>query len=371
MNYFRKLPYLLKRLSEFLRVWKFSRYEVIIMRVLFALVVYQTMPLGKPFANLSQSVFPPIAAQINTKDKDEQFRPPMLPVREYLPNSAERMTFEEQPSPNGVAHIVDLTFFSNDRLVAILPWIVIPAIILYASGFGLPVVLPILTFISIGSRTLSNSQGAIHHGFQIISAILLVQTCVILFGWVYRLRKKKHFVDTRQRTIRDYFIYYSLMLSVSFYMIAGYIKLIKSDGEWMKNSPYIGIQLVKTNRQNYYTAFDAEHYGQEKVRWASDMLEHPNITRVLMSGGLCLELFAFIALFGRGWCAVTGLMIISFHQLNDMIMGLQFYPNEKIVWIFFINIPFWLVLLNRKIRKRPGLIPIESDENSEPEAAPA
>lgn len=371
MNFFRKLPYQFKRLSQTLRVWKFSRYEVVIMRILFAFVIYQTMPLGKPFSNLTQDLFPTIGSHINTREQNEKFRPPLPPIVELLPNSDNRQTFDSQPSPNGIARFVDLTFFSNDRFVAFLPWIVIPAIILYASGIGLPITLPLLTFISIGSRTLSNSQGAIHHGFQLISAILLVQTCVILFGWFYRLIKKKHFVDARQRTIRDYFVYFTILLCVSFYMIAGYIKLIKSDGEWIKNSPYIGIQLVKTDRQNYYTNLDGEHYGHQKVRWASDMLEHPNLTRLFMGCGLCLELFAFVALFGRGWCAITGLMIIGFHQLNDAIMGLMFYHNEKIVWIFLVNLPFWIVLLSRKISKRPGMIPLESAEDPEPEASPA
>lgn len=374
MNFLRKLPYLFKRLSESLRVWKYSRYEVIIMRILFAFVVYQTMPLGEPFSNLVQDIYPAIGSHINSKKQNEKLRPPLPPIVELLPNSSNSMAFDQQPSPNGIARFVDLTFFSNERFISILPWIVIPAILLYASGTSLPIVLPLLCFISIGSRTLSNSQGAIHHGFQLVSAILLVQTCVILFGCFYRLLKKKHFVDARQRTIRDYFIYFTILLCVSFYMIAGYIKLIKSDGEWIQNSPYIGVQLVKTDRQNYYTNMDAEHYGQEKVTWASDMLEHPNFTRIFMGCGLCLELFAFIALFSRGWCAITGLMIIAFHQLNDAIMGLMFYHNEKIVWIFLVNIPFWIVLLSRKIRKRPGLIPIESIEplqESEPEASPA
>lgn len=370
MNIFRRLPYLFKRISENLRVWKFSRYEVITMRILFAFVIYQTMPLGKPFSNLTQDLFPAINSAISSKEKNEQFRPPLPPIVELLPNSSERMTFDSQPSPNGIAHFVDLTFFSNDRFVSLLPWIVIPAILLYASGTALPITLPLLTFISIGSRTLSNSQGAINHGFQLVSAILLVQTGIILFGWIYRLIKKRHFVDRRQRTVRDYFIYSTILLCVGFYMIAGYIKLIKSDGEWIKNSPYIGIQLVKTDRQNYYTNMDAKHFGQSKVRWASDMLEHPNFTRVFMGCGLCLELFAFVALFGRGWCAITGLMIIGFHQLNDEIMGLMFYHNEKIVWIFLVNLPFWLVILSRKIRKDPALIPLLSDEESEPEALP-
>ena len=372
MNFFKKAPYLLQRLYNSIQVWHFSRYEVVIMRFLFAFVIYQTMPLGKPFSNLTQNVFPSLVAHINSKEANEKLRPPLPPIVELLPNSANRLNFDSQPSPNGIAKFVDLTVFSNDRFVALLPWIVFPAIVLYASGFGLPLTLPLLTFISIGSRTLSNSQGAIHHGFQLVSAILLIQTAVILFGWFYRLIKKKHFVDRRQRTIRDYFIYYTLLLCVGFYMIAGYIKLIKSDGDWIKNSPYIAIQLVKTDRQNYYTNMDAEHYGQQKVRWASDMLEHPNFTRVFMGCGLCLELFAFIALFGRGWCAITGLMIIGFHQLNDSIMGLMFYHNEKIVWIFLVNLPFWILLLSRKINNRPGMIPIKVEESDDaPEAAPA
>ncbi len=348
-----KLCAALKWLSERFDVWKFGRWEVLIMRILFACLLYQTMPLGNPFSNFSLEHLRGL--HDFAVEHDGALRPPLVPLTEFLPNSEVQLTFDTQPVPNGLARFFDFTFFASDGFVKVLPWIVIPCLLLYASGWGLPVVLPILTFISIGSRTLANSQGAIHHGFQIVSVVLLAQTVVVLFGVGYRLFKKRAFVDARGRTVRDYFIYYAQLAVVAFYLIAGVIKLINSDGAWIANSHLIGVQLVKTERQGFYNDLDTTQFegvGGE-VPLADTMLNHPNLTRAFMSMGLMLELFAFLALLGRGWASIFGLLVVCFHWFNDVIMKLYFYNNEKVVWIFLINVPFWIYFFTRNMRKQP------------------
>lgn len=71
-----------------------------------------------------------------------------------------------------------------------------------------------------------------------------------------------------------------------------------------------------------------------------------------MASGLLLECFAFLALYNRRTATLFGLSAILFHYFNDLIMGLYFYDNEKVVWIFFVNIPFWMALLLRRFLKK-------------------
>ena len=123
------------------------------MRVLFAVVIFQTMPLGHPWSSWTQTfvedhVAPgTLTAVLADEERDEMLRPPMLPISQMLPNSQGKLNFDKQDKANGVAHFVDLTFFSDEKFVKALPWIVLPCLLLYAAGFGLPVVLPILTLL--------------------------------------------------------------------------------------------------------------------------------------------------------------------------------------------------------------------------------
>ncbi|MCB1237668.1 MAG: hypothetical protein KDM91_21565 [Verrucomicrobiae bacterium] len=343
-----------RRLAPVLRHFdgpRHHRFELVFMRVLFALVVYQAMPLGKPFTDgalrLADTVAPgKLRAILIDKKKNEALRPPFLPISQMLPNSELAMDFPGQPKPVGLAKAMDLTFFSKPAVVRALPWIVIPCLLLYAAGVGLPVVLPILTFVNVGSRTLYDSQGFIHHGYQMLSLVLVAQTVVVLThtlrgDWraTFGLRRAEP-IDGR--TVWDWMIRYSQWMIIGCYVIAGVVKPIRSDGEWFAKSKYIGLSVVKTHRQNYYGNLD-EEWNIPEPRVAKIMLEeHPHLTRIFLTAGVMLEIFAFLALYNRFTALAIGFLLVVFHFINDHIMGLYFYVNEKLDWIFLVNLPFWI-----------------------------
>ena len=328
---------------------KFHRFEVIAMRILFAYVLYQTMPLGAPFSNVGIHV---------SSEIDGAFRPPLPPISSLLPNTNGQMEFDEMRQPNGIGKFIDLTFFSRDDVTAALPWIVIPCLLIYISGYGLPVALPILCFISLGSRTLYNSQGYIHHGFQMVSLILLAQTIVVLW-WTFRKPKEamgfsKPTAATKNgRTFWDVMIRYTQLMIIASYMIPGVIKQFKSGGEWFLNSHFIGVQVVKTHRQNYYNDLsDSELSPEEIPEMADFMLGKPNISRILLGCGVGLQLIAFFGLYNRLTLLIFGLMFVVFHYLNDAMFGLYFYHVEKMDWIFLVNLPFWIWWLWHRFSNR-------------------
>ena len=346
---------------------KHFRFEIVFMRVLFALVVYQSMPLGAPYSHgtfrvvgqLNEELPAKLQAVVADPEKDNFFRRPwlpLLPVSQMLPNSNAALTYQGQDKPNGIAHFVDLTFFSSPKFIETLPWIVIPCLLLYAAGIGLPVALPLLTLVSIGSRTLYNSQGYIHHGYQMITLVLLAQTIVVLWhcfrgDWREAFGLKRATLLFRDRTVWDRMIRYSQWMIVICYVIAGVIKPIRSDGEWFQNSHYIGIQVVKTHRQNYYSSLE-EKWDIAEPKVAKFMLkDYPDWVRIFLSLGVLLEIFAFLALYNRFTALFFGFSLVIFHYFNDLMMGLYFYDNEKLDWIFLINLPFWIwwLFLRRRI----------------------
>jgi hypothetical protein len=270
------------------------------------------------------------------------------------------MSFDVMKKPNGVAQFIDLTFFSDPEFVETLPWVVIPCLILYITGFGLPVALPILTFVLLGARTLYNSQGYIHHGFQMVSLVLLTQTIVAL---IYALKDPKEAFGfgkasgwvNKNRTFWDVLVRYSQLMIIASYMIPGVVKQFKSGGKWFLNSHYIGVQVVKTHRQNYYNDLDPQWEPDKVPKLATFMLERRNLTRLLLGVGVALQIIAFLALYNRLTTLIFGLLFVSFHYLNDVMFGLYFYHVEKMVWIFLVNLPFWIwwIFCGRK-KKSPG-----------------
>ncbi len=355
----------LRHLAYRFGVPRFHRFEVVIMRVLFAVVIFQSLPLGAPWSSWTQVQAEKIApgklsGLLADPKLNNALRPPLLPISQMLPNSEAKLNYEEQEKPNGLAHIFDLTFFADDKVVKVLPYLVIPCLLLYASGVGLPVVLPLLLLVQIGARTLYNSQGYIHHGFQMVSLVLMVQTGVVLWHCFRNWREALGIRRARRvngRNFWDSFVRYSQYMVVGCYVIAGVIKPVKSDGEWFFNSHLIGIQLVKTDRQNFYSDLDPQ-FGNDPVAYASEMLEKPTLTRIFLGFGVLLEIFAFLALYNRLTAAVFGTMFILFHYFNEFLMHLYFYNNEKLVWIFLINLPFWIWALLTINRSDPEPAPV-------------
>ncbi|MCB1233750.1 MAG: hypothetical protein KDM91_01605 [Verrucomicrobiae bacterium] len=375
IDQFRQRPWV-RNLSRHFGIPKFHRFEVVFMRVLFAYLLFQTMPLDAPFSNnglnLAEKIVPGqwLTKVVGDKDLNTALRP-LPPINELLPSSEVKIPYDSQPRPDGLAKFFDLTFFNDDGFVKALRWIVIPCLVLYACGRGLPVVLPILCFVSIGSRTLYNSQGYIYHGFHMVSLVLLAQTIVVLWALFKNPREamgfRKPSENKNGRTWWDVLIRYSQLMIIASYMIPGVIKQFKSGGEWFLNSHYIGVQVVKTHRQNFYNDLDADWAPDKLPKLANFMLEHRNWTRLLLGCGVGLQCIALLGLYNRLTNLIFGVMFILFHWLNDLMFGLYFYHVEKMDWIFLVNLPFWAWWLWRRARKRP--VPLSTPEEARPAAA--
>lgn len=272
-------------------------WEILIMRILFAVVVYLTLP-------------------------------------------NETQIFDKQEMPNGIAHFFDLTFLANPGVYPALKIAISVALFIYASGFLLPIVLPFLLVSHICIRTLYNSQGWVHHGVQMTSLVLLAQTIIVLTFAIYRLVKKRPLPLTGGRSLGSYMLFYSQMAIIALYVVSVVSKVDRSGGQWFFKSHNIGLQVVKAERDRFYNRLEAPEPGD--VPSARFMLAHPNFTRLFLGVGVMIELFAFVALCGRGWAVLVALGMISFHRVIAWLMSIYFHFNEMLLWIFLINAPYWL-----------------------------
>jgi hypothetical protein len=312
-----------------------AAWEMFVMRALFAWVVWQTFPVN--------------------------------------------LHYEEQRFPNGVArwdevwdgfdltwlwsgHKYEIAWIGIDGPVTAMQLIragVAICLLIYASGYGLPLVLPLLTAASIIVRTYYNSQGAVHHGCQMVALILFFQTFVVLYfagkratGWI----KRKPFKFDNGLSLWSYFLFYSQGAIAGCYVIAGLTKIVRTGGAWFWNSPYMALEIIKTEKQEYYSHLDESVLGTQTA-YAEWMLNYPNLARVLLSGGVFLELFAIFMLFNRQAALAIGVGMVLFHHVVAIVMELHFRFNEYSCWIFCINLPFWLVLCLRKAQGQGNAFP--------------
>ena len=253
--------------------------------------------------------------------------------------------FIAQPVPNGLGHLVDLTFLGSTDVFATLRIGFGVAVILFTVGVVPLVTLGYSAALLIMVGALENSQGAIGHHLQL--------TCLVAGAiWIgYWKRGSNGLLRhclfpsaiAHSRTVH----LAKLMIAVS-YVTSACVKLIASGGAWIAQLPDISLQLIKTHANVYYDTLwpQTGWMATELPYW---LAEHPWITRLFFSPGLFLELFAFVALWGRRPAALIGVGLLIMHYLIGFVMGLRFSAHEGLLLIFLVNIPYWIWCGYRKL----------------------
>lgn len=295
-------------------------WEWLIMRLLFAVVICHSLQEFKPYTFDSQ---PPDVAKGLARIFD--------------------LTFLHERGPIDLSEIkrVEIPLIGTVRLSG--PgWfdtvVVVSGVLclLYVWGRGLIFTLPLLALVHTLPWTYSNSQGYTHHGIQLVSMVLIVQSIVV---WWWQIRKWRGKPEM-PLALPSYLIYYTQGMIAFAYVTCAITKVFNSKGLWLFRSNYICIELIKSHRLEYYQYLDPRYAGDPAA--AVWLLNHPWITRVLFDVGFFIELLALVALRDRLWALLTGLAIVSFHRSVWWLMRLEFPLHEWMILIFLVNVPFWI-----------------------------
>ena len=265
----------------------------------------------------------------------------------------------DQPKPVGLAKLgIDFTFLCDPAIYATARWTLLAGLIAFVIGRGLWIVLPLVFLIVVSIGTLESSQGASNHTDVIVSLVLL---SLMVYHVYARIAKR----ELPRRLVNAQSIFVAQMTVAAAYVVSAVSK-INGKGNWlldaMQNYP---LQMVKTERQNYYNALNPEPAMDRKgfvgmlADWAQpiagpmeQLLMNSVFSRGIMLGsGFLLELLAIFALVGRKCSAVFGVGLLMFHFAIYLVMGLNFHYHMAVVLIFLVNLPYWLRKLSIRIVK--------------------
>lgn len=263
-----------------------------------------------------------------------------------LPDGIE---FSTMPYPNGIGQWVDVTFLAAPGVWDTLKWLTIPFLILYTLGRCTLPALTYLTLLLVAYGTLRNSQGAIGHNTQLVALVLLAQWVVCLWESIRGARIGRwSWTDdlSRQRLM----IHAARVMIAATYLTTAISKIDRSNGHWLWDTPNLSVQIIKTQSNDYYNTLE---YVSPMLldTLPNAMADYPWLTRIIFSPGLLLELFFFLALLGRGWSLGLGIATIILHQCISMLMSLDFPNHEILLWIFFVNVPYWLYQIGSRIAR--------------------
>ena len=308
-------------LTKFCRLFRpiaFRGYELLIMRALMALVVLRVVPGGT--------------------------------------------SYQEQPHPVGLARWlgIDFTFLSNPSVYDGVMIALYVALAVYCTGWFLWAALPVILGIVVAVGTLEGSQGAHQHSTQIVALCLLAQCAWHVFAAITgRSRVEGEPTREGRLEVERLSVWFTQQTIAAAYIVSALSKWV-AKGDWIRDSSNFPLQIIKSQRMDYYNRLEAPaasggDYGfiSDLLRPVASWLEHTMITHpawapMLLAPGFLLELFAFMLLAGRVIGGLFAALLIVFHLTIAEMMGLNFKFNIYLLVIFFLSVPFWFELAGRK-----------------------
>lgn len=270
-------------------VFEYSKAELLVMRVLFSLMIFQLIKW-------------------------------------------ETSPYTTQKFPHGIAHFADLTWLAPHPFG--LAWKLVTAFGLgvYAVGKAPGIALLPALVIAILTGTLVTSQSQnVNHTWQLGTLILLAQ--FLIYAWP---KPRTEWLRPSLPTHR-LAIYASTIVFAASYVVCGIVKLKNSDFQWIQKAPLLAVQLLKSNWSTYYSTLQPMPEWLAKATQA--IVDHPHLARLFFGSGLVIELCAFVVLINRKFAFWGGLIIIVMHLSISKLMDLNFEYHIAAALIFLVNLP--------------------------------
>lgn len=295
-----------------------ARWELAVMRLLFALLVWDTQTGWVAHLDDPPAILQAVLNNAQTRD----------------------ILYESQPHPNGLAIWLDLTFFADNAIEKPLRMAMAVSLLLYVLGVpaALSLLLPVV--FGIGTSTLSSSQGSIGHTAQVLHLTLLVLWLAGMWSLWCRFRKK---TLPHGWSAGEFEAAWARQAIMAVYVVSALTKLVSSGGDWLSSARYLPLHIVKSSDMEFYDNLDASVLRHD---WLPQlMMDHPLWCIIIFGLALPLELFAFVGLCNRRSAALLGIGLIVFHEVVTQLMSLSFIFNKALLLVFFVAPWWWLARL--------------------------
>lgn len=297
------------RFTALFRPAEFSACELLVMRVLFALVVWKVIP--------------------------------------------ERLDLHEQAAPVGMAKWLglDFTFLSDPEILTVLRGALLVALVLYCSGRLLFAALPVMLFMTVSCGTLINSQKAATHSTQIIALCVMAQCAWHLYA-VFKHHRSGLPAASRRLMEGRMAVWYTQQMVAAAYIVTAITKWV-AKGSWIADSRFFPLQIVKSQRMDYYNSLQPQEQASGSYGIISEtlapfalwmektMMSSPGWAPVFLAPGFLLELLAVLLLAGRRIGGAYAVALIIFHLTIAEMMNLKFAYHIFVLGIYFSGIAFW------------------------------
>lgn len=142
--------------------------------------------------------------------------------------------------------------------------------------------------------------------------------------------------------IRFYRVQYSIQIIAATYVLSGISKLHDSGLHWASGGGLYCLQVVKGGAFAYYTDGNII-WLQQAYEQAYSLMQHNDITRLMLSMSLILEITCFLAAYNYRLRLLYGIALFFMHLGIAWLMNILIIPVAGPMLIFFLN-PLYLLL---------------------------
>lgn len=275
-----------------------------------------------------------------------------------------------QPSPVGLALLAekwfgaDLLWMTSPTAEGLTMVMLAGFLVVYVAGTA-PIVstLGVTVLLSL-MGALENSQGFTTHHGQVVALAMLAQFMAHSWQRVSSWKRPALLALTpAERRLRENRagLFGAQQAVVATYVISAITKYNASGFGWIADSKYFPLQILKAQQADYYSHLgDREPSAERLTAWLEQMMTSSTLaTQILVGAALILEFGAILALLGRWWGIGISVALIAFHLTVSKVMNLTFRYNMSLLAILFILPPVmdWLACLGARLGALIGVKP--------------
>jgi hypothetical protein len=242
--------------------------------------------------------------------------------------------YKSAPFPQGIFTFDVVANIENSitNYILMLASVIFCAMYLYEKMMRLTTLA--IFIISVFAFSLEESNGILNR-YGLLSMVFFVQFLAYQLAHYY-----KSLNHTQLRFL------FSIQVITGGYILSGLSKLLVSGFDWISNSKYLSLQIIKSHYYNYLTYGNPQtlEIGEKYAQFAQ---QNTVIIQTLLTTSIVLELFAWISIGNKKRAIIYGSLLMLMHTGISILMDIKLVGISRPMFIFMVNPLFiiWIGLI--------------------------